>query len=97
MVYELKVIINLGSCGPFSKARLLGRAALNGRRKAMMLESDLAAAATPSPSQLIAHMEQVTESERLRLARTLHDDLGGKLVALLMELAWVEQQLGTAS
>jgi signal transduction histidine kinase len=53
------------------------------------------AAATPSPSQLIAHMEQVTESERLRLARTLHDDLGGKLVAALMDLAWLERQLGT--
>jgi signal transduction histidine kinase len=60
-----------------------------------MLVTDLVVTATASPTQLIAHMEQVTESERLRLARTLHDDLGGKLVAALMDLAWVEQQLGT--
>jgi signal transduction histidine kinase len=40
-------------------------------------------------------VEQEAESEKMRLARTLHDDLGGKLVAALMDLAWVEQQLGT--
>jgi signal transduction histidine kinase len=60
-----------------------------------MLATELVVTGTPSPSQLIARMEQVTESEKLRLARTLHDDLGGKLVAALMDLAWVEQQLGT--
>ncbi len=39
---------------------------------------------------LIAHIEAGHEEEKIRLARTLHDDLSQKLTALLIELSLLE-------
>lgn len=44
-------------------------------------------------SELTAHLEEVRENERKRIALDLHDDLGQRLTALLMDLAWVKNKL----
>ena len=47
----------------------------------------------PSLPDLVAHLQTVTERERAGIARELHDELGGLLVAASMDLAWLERQL----
>ena len=47
----------------------------------------------PSVPGLVAHLQTVTEREKAGIARELHDELGGLLVAASMDLAWLEQQL----
>jgi signal transduction histidine kinase len=42
-------------------------------------------------------MQTVSEREKAFLARELHDELGGLLVAASMDLAWLEGHLGTSS
>jgi signal transduction histidine kinase len=44
-------------------------------------------------SDVIVHLQDVMEEERIRLSRSLHDDLGGLLVSAVMDLGWVEQNL----
>lgn len=43
--------------------------------------------------QLSAHFESVREAERTRIAREIHDELGSVLVALKMDLGWMERKL----
>ncbi len=43
--------------------------------------------------QLSAHFEGVREAERTRIAREIHDELGSVLVALKMDLGWMERKL----
>jgi signal transduction histidine kinase len=50
----------------------------------------------PSVSGLISHLQTVTEREKAGLARELHDELGGLLVASSMDLAWLEREIGAA-
>ena len=47
----------------------------------------------PSLPGLISHMQTVVEREKAVLARELHDELGGMLVAASMDLAWLEQHV----
>jgi len=42
---------------------------------------------------LSAHLQQVREAERTRIAREIHDDLGQMLTALMMDLAWLEDRV----
>jgi signal transduction histidine kinase len=49
-----------------------------------------------SVSGLVSHLQTVTEREKAGLARELHDELGGLLVAASMDLAWLERELGAA-
>ena len=44
-------------------------------------------------AELTAHIEQVKEQERTRIAREIHDDLGGNLTAIKMALAMLTQRL----
>jgi signal transduction histidine kinase len=50
----------------------------------------------PSVSGLISYLQTVTEREKAGLARELHDELGGLLVAASMDLAWLEREIGAA-
>jgi signal transduction histidine kinase len=50
----------------------------------------------PSVSGLVCHLQTVTEREKAGLARELHDELGGLLVAASMDLGWLEREIGTA-
>jgi signal transduction histidine kinase len=47
----------------------------------------------PSLPGLISHIQTVAEREKAVLARELHDELGGMLVAASMDLAWLEQHI----
>jgi signal transduction histidine kinase len=51
----------------------------------------------PSVSGLVSHLHTVTEREKAGLARELHDELGGLLVAASMDLAWLEREAGAAA
>jgi PAS domain S-box-containing protein len=44
-------------------------------------------------SALAAHVETVKEQERLKLAREVHDDLGGNLTAIKIGLSWLMKHL----
>jgi two-component system, NarL family, sensor histidine kinase UhpB len=44
-------------------------------------------------AELTAHIEQVKEQERTRIAREIHDDLGGNLTAIKMALAMLARHL----
>jgi PAS domain S-box-containing protein len=44
-------------------------------------------------AELTAHIEQVKEQERTRIAREIHDDLGGNLTAIKMALAMLAGRL----
>jgi len=42
---------------------------------------------------LAAHLQEVREEERKRIAREVHDNLGQMLTGLKMDLAWIEKRL----
>ncbi|MBC7574764.1 MAG: two-component sensor histidine kinase [Herminiimonas sp.] len=44
-------------------------------------------------AELSAHVDQVKEQERTRIAREIHDDLGGNLTAIKMSLALLARRL----
>jgi two-component system sensor histidine kinase UhpB len=44
-------------------------------------------------AELTAHIEHVKEQERTRIAREIHDDLGGNLTAIKMALAMLSKRL----
>lgn len=48
-------------------------------------------------SRLTAHLEEIRENERKRIALDLHDDLGQRLTAILMDLAWLKNKLAGSS
>jgi signal transduction histidine kinase len=44
---------------------------------------------------LSTHLQEVSELEKSALARELHDELGGLLVAARMDLSWLQQRMPT--
>ncbi len=40
-------------------------------------------------SELTSHLERVKEQERTRIAREIHDDIGGNLTAIKIDLLWL--------
>ncbi|ARU31510.1 two-component sensor histidine kinase [Sulfuriferula sp. AH1] len=44
-------------------------------------------------AELSAHIQQVKEQERMRIAREVHDDLGGNLTAIKMALTLVKRRI----
>jgi len=44
-------------------------------------------------SELSNHLQAVREEEKTRLARDIHDELGGVLVSAKMDVSWVEEKL----
>jgi len=51
----------------------------------------------PSVPGLISYIQSVTEREKAIIARELHDELGGLLVAASMDLAWLCQHVAAAA
>ncbi|HME38706.1 MAG TPA: CHASE3 domain-containing protein [Steroidobacteraceae bacterium] len=43
--------------------------------------------------ELSTHLQNVAEREKVKLARELHDELGGLLVGARMDISWAEQHL----
>lgn len=50
-------------------------------------------ARTAALSSLTSHLQALQETERARLARELHDELGSVLTAAKMDVAWVQSKL----
>ncbi|HEY1899921.1 MAG TPA: histidine kinase [Steroidobacteraceae bacterium] len=46
-------------------------------------------------SELAANLQNIAESEKVLLARQLHDELGGALVGAKMDLAWLRRRIGS--
>jgi PAS domain S-box-containing protein len=46
--------------------------------------------------QLAAHIESLRESERARIAREIHDELGATLTAIKMDLSWCNKAVTSA-
>ena len=60
---------------------------------ASKLEQEEARRSRARLAELTAHIEQVKEQERTRIAREIHDDLGGNLTAIKMALAMLVPRL----
>ena len=60
---------------------------------ASKLEQEETARSRARLAELTAHIEQVKEEERTRIAREIHDDLGGNLTAIKMALAMLVKRL----
>lgn len=50
---------------------------------------------TEQLSRLSTHLQSLAEREKSALARELHDELGGLLVAARMDVSWLENRLGS--
>ncbi|UXY15392.1 PAS domain-containing protein [Chitiniphilus purpureus] len=48
-------------------------------------------------SELAGYLQRVSEDERHRLARELHDELGSLLTAIKLDLSWIKRQLTGAA
>jgi len=44
--------------------------------------------------RLSGHLERAKEQERARIAREIHDDIGGTLTGLRADLAWIKKRFG---
>jgi signal transduction histidine kinase len=47
-------------------------------------------------SALVTHLQACVEFDKASLARELHDDLGGLMVAAVMDLAWAEEHFSSS-
>jgi PAS domain S-box-containing protein len=45
---------------------------------------------------LAAHLQQIREEERITIAREIHDEMGGGLTGLKMDLSWLLRKMGDA-
>lgn len=59
------------------------------------LEQQEAANSRAGLAELTAHIEEVKEQERTRIAREIHDELGGNLTAIKMAVAMLAARLDT--
>jgi signal transduction histidine kinase len=48
-------------------------------------------------SELSAHLQSAKEQERTKIAREVHDDIGGNLTAIKIDLLWLINRLGNAA
>jgi signal transduction histidine kinase len=51
---------------------------------------------TTELSALSSHLQQLSEKEKASLARELHDELGGLLIAVKMDVAWLQKRWPSA-
>jgi signal transduction histidine kinase len=52
---------------------------------------------TTELSALSSHLQQLSEKEKAALARELHDELGGLLIAVKMDASWLQKRLPSPS
>jgi signal transduction histidine kinase len=51
---------------------------------------------TTELSALSSHLQQLSEKEKAALARELHDEIGGLLIAVKMDVSWLQKRLPNA-
>lgn len=51
-------------------------------------------AARKRQKELSSHLENAKEQERARIARELHDDIGGNLTAIKIDVLWLAERVG---
>jgi signal transduction histidine kinase len=71
-----------------------GRTAVTMEQHAEELERQVQAR-TAELSTLSSHLQHLAETEKAALARELHDELGGVLVAAKMDVSWVEKHVAS--
>ena len=85
----------LSECGDEERARVIGQwedlVRLVGRQKEMLGELGRR---TRELGSLSAFLQTHYEREKARLARELHDELGGILTPAKMDLSWLEARVG---
>lgn len=86
--YLLKA--NLNRLAPAVEQALAGARARRAQREA---DAQLATS-RQRLSELAQHLQTSVEMERAAIAREIHDDVGGSLTALKLELAWMRRQPG---
>lgn len=70
--------------------RVIDHALAVGRAKAAEARAAQELAASEQRlAQFAAHLQTTIENERAAIAREIHDDIGGSLVALKLDLAWI--------
>jgi signal transduction histidine kinase len=52
---------------------------------------------TTELTALSSHLQQLSEKEKAALARELHDELGGLLIAAKMDVSWLQKRLPTSN
>ncbi|MCA0177680.1 MAG: histidine kinase [Proteobacteria bacterium] len=82
---------NLARLAPAIEHALAGARAQRAKQEA---DAQLAAS-RQRLSELAQHLQTSVEMERAAIAREIHDDVGGSLTALKLELAWLQRQSGT--
>jgi signal transduction histidine kinase len=50
---------------------------------------------TAALSELSSHLQNVAEREKAAIARELHDELGGLMIAAKMDISWLERRLAS--
>jgi signal transduction histidine kinase len=50
---------------------------------------------TAALSQLSSHLQNIAEREKAAIARELHDELGGLMIAAKMDVSWLEKRLAS--
>ena len=79
----------------YSDMRRRARQSANLRNQKLELERQVDER-TRELTALSTHLQGVSEQEKSALARELHDELGGLLVAARMDLSWLQQRLPTS-
>ena len=79
----------------YSDMRRRARQSANLRNQKLELEHQVDER-TRELTALSTHLQGVSEQEKSALARELHDELGGLLVAARMDLSWLQQRLPTS-
>src|ERR1700760_4464700 len=65
------------------------------RKKTAASAPSAVAAREAELSELAANLQSLAETEKVLLARHLHDELGGALVGAKMDLAWLRRRIGS--
>jgi signal transduction histidine kinase len=83
---------------PEGIAKKGSRKVLNGERKHIdSTDKEKLKESQKILQKLASHLDEIMENERSQIALNLHDDIGQKLAAISMNIAWVNSRIGVQS
>ena len=88
LIFGATVLLDRDMEGKKTTANMLERYADDLERQVRVRTAEL--------STLSSHLQNVAETEKAALARELHDELGGLLVAAKMDVSWLEKRVAGA-